>query len=248
MKAVITLIAAGLLFCLSGKITTAQTPSPTASVSASPASSPTVAGEIYHVHFAKAAPGKTSQLADDLKKPDPEAPMPGHVLVLRHQQGEGWDYAAIQHLGSKVTLDAARPAPSPEERSLGDWHNDTYAIGPSWAEFAKEMGLDDAGKAKSAGSVYVVSTFRALPGQREALEKFLAAPDAAVVSAGSVLLQHLEGSSWNFVRIERFGSWEEFAKSESAGVADAAKSDSGWHKMRTLIAEHADTVAVRIAP
>ena len=245
MKPLVTLVAAGCLFCLSGHESIAQTPSPTASPVASAAASP---AEIYHVHFAKAAPGKTAQLADNMKKPNPEAPMPGHVLILRHQQGEGWDYAAIQHLGSKVTVDAARPAPSPEERSLGDWHNDTYAVGPSWAEFAKEMGLDESGKAKSAGSVYVVSTFRALPGQREALEKFLSEADPAGVSTGSVLLQHLEGSSWNLVRIERFNSWEDFAKSESAGAADAAKSDGGWHKMRTLIAEHADTVAVRIAP
>ena len=41
--------------------------------------------DVYHVHFNHAAPGKAAALADFLKAGNPNGPMPGHVLVLRHQ-------------------------------------------------------------------------------------------------------------------------------------------------------------------
>ena len=49
-------------------------------------------------------------MAENLKKPDPTSPMPGHTLVLRHQSGEPWDYVAIEHLGTKATVEANPPA------------------------------------------------------------------------------------------------------------------------------------------
>ena len=48
--------------------------------------------DIYHVHFAKAALGKAAQLGDWLKTPDSNNPMPEHFIVLRHQDGDAWDY------------------------------------------------------------------------------------------------------------------------------------------------------------
>ena len=83
-----------------------------------------------------------------------------------------------------------------------DKHDDTFVNGPSWAEFAKEMGIDgDA--AKTAGSVYVVSDYRAAPGHRDALEKMLGEPPnrATDTSSGNVLMAHLEGAPWNFLTI-----------------------------------------------
>src|SRR5262249_18363920 len=130
--------------------------------------------DVYHVHFAKAAPGKGAEEGDYLKKQDPNAPMAGHYIVLRHQSGEDWDYAVIDHLGTKPTVSAAGNPPPAAARDLNAWHGDTFVNGPAWPEFAKAMGLDDP--AKSAGSVYVVSVFRAAPGHRDELEKSLAQP------------------------------------------------------------------------
>ena len=248
-KISLTLVLASLI-CTPLTLLEAQSPSP------SPGGSPKAAAaaaagftDIYHVHFAKAVAGKASQMADNLKKPDPQAPMPGHLMVLRHQSGEAWDFAGIEHLGTTVTVDAARPPVPPEERNLGDWHNDTYATGPAWTQFAKEMGLDGDGKA-TAGSVYVVSTYRALSGQRDALQKFLSEPPERPTdtSSGNVLLQHIEGSEWNFVTITRYNSYEDYAKNESNSVANTAKNQGGWYKLRELIASHADTITVRVAP
>jgi|SRR5436190_9849734 len=66
--------------------------------------------DVYHVHFTKAALGKAAQLGDWLKTPDPRAPMPGHFVVLRHQDGDAWDYVAIEHLGANATVEAAGTA------------------------------------------------------------------------------------------------------------------------------------------
>jgi hypothetical protein len=166
------------------------------SPSASPASGGSPARtDVYHVHFNHAAPGKASALADFLKNPGANAPMPGHLLVLRHEDGAPWDYVAIQHLGTKATVEAAGNPRGQAMRTLSDWHDDTFVNGPSWAEFAKAMGIDDAGKSKSTESVYVVSVYRPLPGHEDALEKFLSEPPSASndLAVGTILMQHLEG-------------------------------------------------------
>jgi hypothetical protein len=206
--------------------------------------------DVYHVHFAKAALGKATQLADNLKQPDPLDPMPGHSLVLRHQEGEGWDYAVIQHMGTKATVDAVRPAPSPGVRELSDWHDDTFVNGPSWADFSKAMGIDEsADKSKAAGSVYVVSVYRPAAGHRDQLENMLSQPPATGdPSAGDVLMQHLEGGSWSFLTIVRYNSWQDYATSKSNNVAQEAKGQGGWFQLREHVSFHNDTLTDRIFP
>src|SRR5262245_26967079 len=62
-------------------------PPATTGSSSAPAAA-TARTDVYHVHFTKAALGKSSQLADNLKQPDPTDPMSGHALILRHQEGD----------------------------------------------------------------------------------------------------------------------------------------------------------------
>jgi hypothetical protein len=224
----------------------------TSSDLASPAVSaaPVARTDVYHVHFTKAAPGKATQLADNLKKPNPNTPMPGHALVLRHQEGDSWDYAVIQHMGTTATVDPVRPAPSPGVRDLSDWHNDTFVNGPSWSEFTKAMGIDEAAdKSKTAGSVYVISVYRPVAGHREELEKMLGEPPTSGdTSAGNVLMQHLEGGPWTFLTIARYNSWPDFATNESNSVAETSKGQGGWFQLREHTSFHNDTVCNRIAP
>ena len=226
-------------------ISLAQSPSPAA---ATTATAPPPRTDVYHVHFAKAALGKSAELGDALKKQAPDAPMPGHKIVLRHQDGDAWDYCVIEHLGTKATVDASRPALPASQMALGDWHTDTFVNGPAWATFAKELGIDDA--TKSTASAYVVSVYRPEPGQRQALEKFLSeAPDRAVdTSSGNVVLQHLEGAAWTFLAIARYNSWNDFAKNETNNIGQMSKKDSGWFKLRSLVSYHTDTLCDRMAP
>ena len=222
------------------------------SVSASPAASaaPGARTDVYHIHFTKAALGKSTQLADNLKKPNPNAPMLGHAMVLRHQDGDSWDYAVIQHMGTTATVDAARPAPSPAVRDLSDWHNDTFVNGPSWAEFSKAMGIDEsADKSKTAGSVYVISVYRPAAGHREQLETMLGQPPGSGdTSVGNALMQHLEGGPWTFLTIARYNSWPDYATNESNSVAQTSKGEGGWFQLREHVSFHNDTLTDRILP
>src|SRR5215210_6623999 len=68
--------------------------------------------DIYHVEFVKAAPGQALAAAADLQKQDPKAPMQGHLVVLRHQEGDDWDFCVIEHLGTTATV-AVTPPPPP---------------------------------------------------------------------------------------------------------------------------------------
>ena len=176
--------------------------------------------------------------------------MPGHSLVLRHQEGDSWDYAVIQHMGTTATVDAVRPAASPGVRDLSDWHNDTFVNGPSWSDFSKAMGIDEAAdKSKTAGSVYVISVYRPAAGHREQLETMLGeAPNAGDTSSGNVLMQHLEGGPWTFLTIARYNSWPDYATNESNSVARTTRNEGGWFQLREHTSFHNDTVCDRIAP
>src|SRR5437016_8823916 len=162
--------------------------------------------DVYHVHFTKAALGKAAQLGDWLKTPDPNNPMPDHFIVLRHQDGDAWDYVVITHLGPKATVEAAGTAVPPDKRDLSAWHTDTFVNGPSWEEFTRAMGIEGDSASKTAGSVYSVSYYRPAPGHREQLEKMLSEVPSAPgdTTAGNVLMQHLEGAAWTFLSIARY--------------------------------------------
>lgn len=226
----------------------AQSPTASASPAASGSSAATARTDLYHVHFAKSATGKAAEHGDALKKQDPSAPMPGHLVVLRHQDGDAWDYCSIEHLGTKATVEANRPATAASQMALGDWHTDTLAAGPAWSEFAKQMGLGEG--AKSSGAAFIVSMYRPVPGQRDALDKFLnEPPDRAVdTSSGNVVLQHMEGAAWTFMAVARYNSWADYGKNETNSIAGMNKKDAGWFKLRTFASYHTDTLCDRIAP
>ena len=119
------------------------------------------ASDVYHVHFAKAAPGQAAALAKSLMVPDKTSPMPDHFVVLRHQEGDDWDFAVIQHLGAKAEVTATAPPPADAVRALTAWHTDTFVSGPSWGEFSKQMAI---GGSAAGASVYIVGVQRAVPG------------------------------------------------------------------------------------
>jgi hypothetical protein len=250
MKSAIAILAITLLALLPAAFVQAQgSPTPAASAKAGAPAGAGKRTDVYHVHFAKAALGKAVQLGDWLKTPDPKAPMPDHFVVLRHQDGDAWDYAVITHIGPKAIVEAAGTAVPPDKRDLSEWHNDTFVNGPSWEEFTRAMGIDADSATKTAGSAYVVSVYRPAPGHREGLEKMLSeAPQSPDPSAGNVLLQHLEGGPWTFLTIARYNSWEDYATGKKNSVAQTTKKDSGWARLREHIAFHNDTITDRLAP
>ncbi|MGI8890254.1 MAG: hypothetical protein ACR2G0_05655 [Chthoniobacterales bacterium] len=226
----------------------AQGTAPIAKAEKSAATANSKRPDVYHVFVVKAALGKAKELADFLKEPDPNHPDRKGIL-LRHQDGDDWDYIAIDHEGAKATVESAGTPIPPSKRALMEWHNDSYVSGPAWADFAKAMGIDgDA--AKTTGAVYVVADYRAAPGHRENLDKMLTETPAAGTdtSSGNVLLQHLEGAAWNFLGVVRYDSWEKFAENEKASVSQTNKGAGGWATLREHVASHHDTLTDRILP
>ena len=201
--------------------------------------------DVYHVFFVKAAVGKAKELQDWLKQPDPDHP-DAKGIVLRHQDGDSWDFVAIEHIGAKATVETGGTPMTPQQRTLTEWHNDTFVAGPSWADFAKELGLDDA--SKSSGAVYIVSDYRAAPGHRDELEKMLTAGTPGDTASGQVLLAHLEGAPWNFLGVVRYDSWDKYAEGEKTSIAQLGKNQGGWFELRNHLALHHDTLADRILP
>jgi hypothetical protein len=221
-------------------------------VAATPASPQTAAApaagtDVYHLHFTKAAPGQATALGKSLMVPDKTSPMPDHFVVLRHQEGDDWDYVVIQHLGSKAEVTATAPPPSDAQRALSAWHSDTFVSGPSWGEFSKEMSI--GGSANAAGLVYVVAVQRHVPGQREQLLKSLSARGpSSTTQTGNVVLQHLEGGEWTFATITRYNSWQDFASERAAAASAVGAAAGGWADIRQHSAFHRDTLADRIHP
>ena len=198
--------------------------------------------DVYHVHFNKAAPGQAAALGKSLSVPDKTSPMPEHFVVLRHQEGDDWDYVVIQHMGAKAEVTTTPPAQAAAQRPLSAWHADTFVAGPAWSEFSREMGLG------SGGSVYIVGVHRPVAGHREELLKSLAAPGPpSKISVGNVLLQHLEGGEWTFATLTRYNSWADLA-ADRAGAPASSDAAGGWADIRQHSAFHRDTITDRIYP
>ncbi|MDQ6862039.1 MAG: hypothetical protein M3032_12910 [Verrucomicrobiota bacterium] len=224
-----------------------------ASPAASPAATaggPAKRGDVYSITFIHGAAGKATALGEWAKKSLSSAPAGEHQMLLRHEAGSPWDYVAVAHIGAKATVEPTGNPAGQALKPLMDWHDDTFVNGPSWAEFAKAMDLDEStGKPKTNESVYVISVYRPMTGQEDAVESFLnEAPTAGDLTAGHVFFQHLEGGAWRFCDITRYKNYADYGKSEAVAVAETAKGSSNWFKLRDLCSFHNDTVAAAIAP
>ena len=180
----------------------------TASAQGRGGAAPAANTDIYHVEFVKAAPGQALAAAAELQKQDPKAPMQGHFVVLRHQEGDDWDFCVIEHIGTKATVEIGPPPPASAAPIMTS-HNDTFVVGPAWAEFQRVMGTSPSG-------VYVVSTQRAVPGHRDQLVATLNQVDpASKVKYGHLLFTHLEGGTWQYLSVDHYASWSDFATDRS---------------------------------
>ena len=213
--------------------------------------------DVYHVQFAKAALGKTSELLDILKSgppADPKRPNP-EVVILRHEEGDDWDFVVIEHMGPSAAVDASLPPGlTPEvlrrNRAARDWHSDTFVAGPPLAQFKKTLGLDTAPDA-ARKAVYIVSQYRSASGHRDDLEKTLNGIAAAARTPDSTIqFQHLEGGAWEFLTISRHESWTALAADMTDPAEEERLRGQGFtrpagEELRAHMATHHDTIASR---
>ena len=118
--------------------------------------------DIYQVHVVKAAPGKTAELLNSLRTPPADTAMPTHALILRHLEGDDWDFAVIQHARDEGHRRALRARPGGAAGARA-WHS-RHATSrvPPWAEFSKAMGIGrpQAGAAPAGSDVYIVGVYQ----------------------------------------------------------------------------------------
>lgn len=199
--------------------------------------------DVYTITFVKAAPGQAAAALKELQQQDPKDPMAGHYLLLRHQEGDEWDYCIIQHVGAKGTVDLNTAPATP--RATWSWHGDSYVAGPSWSEFTRAL-LPAAADGKPNTSVYVVGAHRAVPGHYPQMLEILKQTDTnAKVPVSSVLFTHLSGGRWQVLSVDRYNSWQDLGASRSAAMSG---SGSGWLNIRQHSAHHVDTIADRVMP
>ena len=200
--------------------------------------------ELYHIHTAKAAPGKLTQLIDAYKSgPGPEADEPQVTpIILRHREGGEWDLITITPLGKQATISASAPSQAIQDyiqkvAPLTDWHSDTFAIGPSWAVVQKALIVE------KGDAVYVVADYRALPGHRPQLRQVLDR-GAQQTPGRSVLFAHVEGAPWNFLGVTRYDSWAELGAPPPQPAAGATPQPDQGLALREHLAVHHDTIAL----
>ena len=190
--------------------------------------------DVYSVIFVKALPGQTAAVTKTLLEQDPKDPMAAHFVLLRHQEGDDWDYVKIQHVGKQATV-TITPLPPPPPVPSQAWHTDAFVAGPSWGEFSKIITGPPT-------SVFIVSVHRQAPGKRAELLKLLSAPDSsAKVPVSQTTMAHLEGGPWTFLQLVRYNSWQDLAADRSGAAAG-----TGWADIRQHTAFHTDTIADRV--
>lgn len=227
-------------FLLTATISVAQQPAQPQTQQPAPAL------ELYHIHISKAAPGKLTELIDAYKKaPAPAADEPQVTpIMLRHRDGDEWDLITITPLGKQTTLTANAPSQAIQDyyqrvRTLTDWHNDTFVVGPSWAVVQKALVV------AKGEPVYVVTDYRALPGHREQLRAVLDR-NAQDTPGRNVLFAHVEGASWNFLNITRYDSWADMGAPPPQPPAGTAPQEQGL-AIRDHMAVHHDTIAIFVS-
>ena len=191
--------------------------------------------DVYSVLFVKALPGQTAAVTKTLLEQDPKDPMAAHFVLLRHQEGDDWDYVKIQHVGKQATVTVTPPPPANAAPTQA-WHTDAFVAGPSWGEFSKII-------AGPPTSVFIVSVHRQAPGKRAELLKLLSTPDSsAKIPVSQTTMAHLEGGPWTFLQLVRYNSWQDLAADRSGAAAG-----TGWADIRQHTAYHVDTIADRVA-
>ncbi len=61
------------------------------------------------------------------------------------------------------------------------------------------------------------------------------------VTTGNVTLTHMEGGPWNFLTLQRFNSWQDYATDSAAN-----QDGQGWYEIRNSGAWHHDTLTTRV--
>ena len=195
--------------------------------------------QLYRVSTVRAAPGQLAELLEWARPANTEA-----FFVMRHSQGDQWD------LLFAIPLDEPSiESPFAGIEGLLAYRDDTYAYGPSVDAFAA---------AYAGNALYHIEMFAAAPGKKAALLEQRRMENAYLAATGQVtnmIFDAVAGTDVDAFTIGFHQDLEAFAApapasdeekevaAKAAGFKDRA--DLSFY-LRTLIAGHHDTLAVRV--
>jgi hypothetical protein len=225
------------------------------------------AGYLYKAMFVRAAPGKLLDLIALYKERMPVYDASGdeRPFWMRHSQGDQWDlmfvfpmesFSAYYEAGRVTKRNhAAMQARLPQAEfakkfyELVAWHEELFVDGPALAQVREAF---------SVAGFFHVEIFLALPGKQAELYKEREMENAylkALSRPSNLIFTHEQGAAWDLFTIGFYRDLKHYA--ESADIPDEKEEDAAKSAgfaganfigtyLRTLIAEHHDTLAVAV--
>lgn len=229
----------------------------------SPAPAPNGGTYLYRAALVQAAPGRLLELVDLYKSGWPGTKDSGDEppIGMRHSQGDRWDLLLLFPMGSLETYfsadrvrargRAADAAAADRARLTADvaWQEDVFVLGPPLEEVRRRLG---------GAGFFHVEMFDALPGRAADLYRQREMENAysrAIGAPENLIFTREAGAHWDLFTVGGFRDLKHYAsaadvpeaKQEEAARAagfDSAKAIGPY--LRTLIAQHHDTLAVAI--
>ncbi len=216
-------------------------------------------GYLYKATLVQAAPGKLLELTDFYKSQFASAAAPGDEppLWMRHSQGDRWDLLLLFPMGSYAEYyrpeRAARRQKalrSPRRiQELVAWQEDILVYGPP---------LEELRKASANAGFFHVEMFQALPGREADLRKEREMENAYLKTLkrpANLIFVRDQGAAWDLFTIGFYRDLKHYAESADIPASDqeAAARAAGFPsatrigaELRTLIAQHHDTLAASV--
>ena len=227
---------------------------------------PAVAAEgnyLYRAEMVQAAPGKFTELVDLYAKQVSLAATTGDApaFVMRHSQGDRWDLLLIYPVGSYAEYYSAEritKRKKPESENLTRqiqqdiaWQEDLFLYGPS---------LDLLKRAFANSRFYHIEMLHALPGRQADLVKereMESAYNQALGRPELFIFTRDAGAHYDVLSIDFYRDIKHYAESADLPPEkqQAAARSAGYSApeqigpfLRSIIADHHDTLAVAVNP
>lgn len=210
---------------------------------------PSLTGDLlYRLTLLRAAPGRFQELLDQVGAVARSGTGPARGLVLRHSQGDHWDFMVLVPVGAPESgrwLEHIRASFSDVAVA---WQEDELVRGPA---FDVLPGFLDH-------TLYHVEMFDAAPGRSADVLKERAMENAYLSAVGrppTLIFRREFGAAWDSFTIGAYRDWRHYAerdlippeKAKAAAVAAGFESDAAVGPyLRSLILTHHDTLATRV--
>jgi hypothetical protein len=214
---------------------------------------------MYKVSFIQAAPGKLLELIDLQKARDARNDSGDRApFMMRHSQGDRWDLMLVFPMGEysdyytvkriEKRLSALNKDAAKFDADIA-WREDLFVYGPRPEDVKKNW--DSAG-------FFHVEIFQALPGKQPDLVKEREMENAYLAKLKqptNLIFTRDQGATWDCFTIGFYRDLQHYAESAKTTPedAEAAAKAAGFESakaigtyLRTLIAQHHDTLAVAV--